>query len=156
MTQIEAMRLATTKHGGCANYSATPEYNAWKNMRARVLNPTNPSFKHYGGRGITMCERWNEFSVFFADMGPKPFPGATLERKNNSIGYSPDNCKWATRSEQQNNRRTCIRVTHLGMTLTLAQWGKRVGISRSMISYRMKHGMDPVSSIFTPVNPRQK
>jgi hypothetical protein len=90
-----------TKHG----MNKTPEWNAWVNMRQRCLNPNHTNYKHYGGRGIKVCERWLDFDNFLADMGRKPDPELTLERIDNSKGYEPANCKWATMKEQSNNTR---------------------------------------------------
>ncbi len=90
------------KHRLCG----TPEYQAWADMRHRCLNPDHARYRDYGGRGITVCRRWNNFLNFLADMGKRTSPGHSLDRKNNNGGYRPGNCKWSTRSEQQRNRRT--------------------------------------------------
>lgn len=81
------------------------EYRAWASMKRRCLNPNTRYYERYGGRGITVCERWMSFKNFIQDMGPKPSPDLTLDRTDNNRGYSLDNCRWATRTVQQANRR---------------------------------------------------
>lgn len=88
------------KHGG----RGTREYRIWKGMRDRCNNPSNPRFVDYGGAGVKVCALWDDFAAFLADMGRAPTPQHTLDRRDNSLGYSPDNCRWATQTEQQRNR----------------------------------------------------
>lgn len=90
------------KHGLSKKH---PLYSTWKNMRGRCNNPNIPNYKDYGGRGIRVCERWNDFNLFLEDMGEKPTTKHTLERIDNDGNYKPSNCKWATYSDQMKNQR---------------------------------------------------
>lgn len=88
----------------------TSEYRAWVNMRGRCTNPRDPGFKNYGGRGITICGRWDDYSAFLSDMGRKPGPGYSIDRVNNDGNYEPGNCRWATRDQQNSNKRKKVAV----------------------------------------------
>ena len=100
----EALRVLHTIHGGWK----TGAYKSWEGMRTRCNNPNAEKFHHYGGRGITVCERWNSYANFLADMGPRP-EGRSLDRVNNDGNYEPENCRWATAQEQRANRRDSQR-----------------------------------------------
>jgi len=83
----------------------TVEYKAWADMKQRCLNPKHPAWKNWGGRGIRVCDSWLNYPSFLADMGRKPSPDLTLDRRENDGHYEPGNCRWATRLEQVHNRR---------------------------------------------------
>lgn len=96
---------------GTHGMTKSPLYFTWKGMWARCTNPKAKDYKHYGGRGITVCERWKDFEAFVEDVGPRP-KGKTLDRKRVNEGYSKDNCRWATPKEQARNRRFKMKLTH--------------------------------------------
>jgi len=93
------------KHGQARRSKRAPEFSVWAGMLSRCRNPNNKSYPNYGGRGITVCARWHDFANFLTDMGSRPSAAHTIERVNNSLGYGPDNCVWATRDVQANNQR---------------------------------------------------
>jgi hypothetical protein len=97
-------------------------YSIWLNMRQRCLTPTLKHYRLYGGRGITICDRWiNSFENFNTDMSPRPL-GMELDRIDNNLGYSPENCRWTDRKTQMNNRSNTIRLTFNGETKLLTEW----------------------------------
>ncbi len=127
-------------------------YYIWGGIIGRCLNPKSKYYTRYGGRGITVCDRWrHSFENFQADMGPRPSPKHTIERKDNDRGYSPDNCCWATMKEQASNRSNTIRVNGV----TLAAMAESSGIPLSVIQERHKHGWPP-ESLTEPVNGRRR
>lgn len=109
-------------------------------MRSRCLNPTDISYKYYGGRGISVCAAWDDFSVFLLDMGPRPSPQHSLDRIDNSGNYERANCRWTTLKEQSRNKRTTVLLTHAGRTMCMKDWSETAGISYDCLKYRLKSG----------------
>ncbi len=121
-------------------HTGSSEYSTWRTMIARCSNAKATGFARYGGSGIRVCQRWqHSFEEFLKDMGPRP-EGMTLERKDNTKGYSPDNCIWATWFVQANNRRGNVRITHDGRTLSAAEWAQKFGINEYTIRSRLRNG----------------
>lgn len=122
---------ARAKHGR----SQAPIYRVWSHMLGRCRNPNDKGFKHYGARGIAVCERWLDFEAFAADMGDPP-PGLSLDRIDNNKGYSPDNCRWADAFTQSNNRRCCFRVDCRGEVITITELARREGVNPRLLRAR--------------------
>jgi hypothetical protein len=138
------IKKAQTKHGHCINRVSTREYGIWLGMKDRCYNPKNIGFKNYGGRGITVCDRWLEsFENFFEDMGINPSLNHSLDRINNNGNYEPENCRWATRLQQANNKRKPIPKNYIlykNKKKTLICWCKELGINYQNAVYRIKSG----------------
>jgi len=133
--------------------SDTPEHHAWRNMRRRCLSPSDKEYKNYGGRGISICERWGDFNLFLEDMGQRPSPLHSLDRLNNEGDYDPANCRWATKSEQSANRRISRFLTFNGQTMTMAAWGRYLGLGPrggNMIRLRLNKGWTVERTLTTP------
>lgn len=130
--QIDHARKIKTTHG-MAN---TPTHNSWKSMIARCNYKGNGSYPRYGGRGISVCERWLiSFENFYADMGEKPL-GKTLDRIDVNGNYELTNCRWATDEEQDNNKTTSVKVTIDGVTMTYSQWGRKLNQDPCVLRWR--------------------
>ena len=128
--------------------SGTPEYESWSAMVQRCTNPSNPAYSDYGGRGVTVCDRWRiSFEAFYADMGPRP-AGTSIDRIDVNGTYRPDNCRWATRKQQQRNTRRNRLVVAFGEELPLAEWAERVGIDYGALQGRLDRGW-PVERALT-------
>lgn len=139
------MKEKPIKHGRCS----TRAYRIWNTMFQRSTNPNNPAYHRYGGRGITVCEEWKDFRNFYADMG-NPSPGLTLDRKDNSLGYSKDNCRWATRMEQSNNRENNRCIEYQGKQQTAAQWAREFGLTKNCLMGRLNKDWPIERALLTP------
>lgn len=115
-------------------------------MMGRCRDQGNTAWERYGGRGISVCERWRTFDNFLADMGDPP-PGMTLDRIDNMGNYSPDNCRWADIETQLNNRRNSHFLTYNGKTQTLAKWDRELGFSQGTIHNRLKYFGDDLDKV---------
>lgn len=142
----DSSRSRATVHGELlSGKPRTPEYNAWKNMRARCYNKARREYARYGGRGIEVCERWSSFAAFVADMGRRPGPGYSLERKDNDGWYTPDNCIWGTAKQQCRNRQTTKTVEFRGEAMSLAEAAERAGLPYAVVCgrfYRLKWSIE--------------
>lgn len=150
------LRKGGTKSCGCLRASQgggykTPEYTTWKEMKRRCYNPRNSQYHLYGGRGITICDRWRTtFVNFLADMGKKPSPQHSIDRIDNDGNYEPANCRWATKMEQSHNSRKVRLITYNGETLCLREWARKVGITHRTLSVRLRRGWTTERALTTP------
>jgi len=161
-----ALKTGNTKSCGCARIAANksrtterrrlPEFYVWSGMIARCYNPNDGSYERYGGRGITVCERWLNFDNFILDMGRRPSSKHSIERINNSSGYEPANCKWALPSEQARNRRSTVFLTYQGITLCMLDWANLLGLKKGTLSNRKKYGWSVERMLTTPLTVRQR
>jgi hypothetical protein len=142
--RAQASRKAT-KHGGVGS----SEYAAWRGILDRCLNERSPRYKYYGGRGITVCERWYYFKNFLLDMGQKPELSYSIERKDNSGNYEPENCIWAAPKTQANNRRSNRLIAHEGCVRTLAQWAESAGLLPNTLKRRLDKLKWPMARALT-------
>ena len=144
-----SLRRGTTNSCGCLviekatkhNMARTSIYNCWCDMKSRCLNKNNKEYKNYGGRGIKVCDSWLKFENFYKDMGVKP-NGLTIDRINNNGNYELSNCRWATKKEQGNNKRTNKRLFFNGKEYTLKQWCCFLKLNYYTIHSRFRLGWD--------------
>ncbi len=140
------------------------EYSAWGNMIARCNEAGRHDYLRYGGRGISVCDRWrfgtNElsgFDAFYSDLGPRPSPQHSVDRIDNDGNYEPSNCRWATRLEQANNKRTSHFILYHGRKMTIAEAAREggVGVTRETARCRIRTGWTVEAAVETPLGPRK-
>lgn len=122
----------------------TKEWYAWNHILRRCTNPNYQYYDRYGGRGIKVCDRWlgeNGFVNFFEDMGEAPSSKHSVDRKESDKDYTPENCRWATDLEQQNNRTNNVRLEYNGISKTLSEWSRELSIPKTTLSGRYKKGL---------------
>ena len=146
IVNADNLKYGRTKSCGCLNvgnivhgFSRTTENMIWNAMNQRTRNKNNKDYDRYGGRGITVCKRWSKFENFLKDMGPRP-KGLSLDRIDNDKGYSPENCRWATSSEQARNTRRNNRITIDGVTKLVTDWFKESPVCIATYYHRKKRG----------------
>jgi len=121
--------VRTFKHGHSSTTLLSPTYHSWMGMKGRCRQGWREGAKNYIGRGITYDQRWEKFENFLADMGERPPECDSIDRRDNDKGYSKENCRWATWTEQARNRRNSKTFTYEGRTLPIAEWAEECGIS---------------------------
>lgn len=130
----EKMKGRIIKHGLTIDNKKPDGYQVWSSMRDRCYNEKNPSFKNYGGKGIVVCDRWNNsFLNFINDMGQRLDKSYTLDRIDSNKGYFPENCRWAKWEVQNNNRVNNVWISHNGEKKTLSQWERHLGMSHNTL-----------------------
>ena len=132
-----------TSHGLAGK---SPAYRSWKDMRQRCNNPNNADWSSYGGRGINVCEKWNDFLAFLSDMGERP-DNHSIDRIDVNLGYFKENCRWAIDKVQANNKRSNYRIEYNGRSATLQEWADETEIKRETISARIRAGW-PLDKVF--------
>lgn len=137
----ERTAAATIKHGHAVGGVLSPEYRSWQHMRRRCQNPKEPNYFRYGGRGITICARWESFENFFADVGPRPSKKHSLGRIDNDGNYEPGNVRWETPLEQGGNNSRNRLFTINGKTQCFAAWVRELGLVGNTVHRRLKRGM---------------
>lgn len=136
-------RLLNRTHG----MSGTAIYKLWAGMKKRCEDSRYKHYHNYGGRGIRVCERWQTFENFYADMGDRPSDRHSLDRIDNNGHYEPENCRWATATEQNRNRRNSRFITANGVTKTMTEWAEELGCDRRLIHVRLSKGWSDQEAI---------
>lgn len=143
----DTLRRIATRHGK----TQTAEHRVWCHIITRCHCASDRAYAAYGGRGITVCARWRDsFAAFLEDMGTRPTPKHSIDRRNNNGPYSPDNCRWVLRPVQNRNKRNNHLITFRQKTLCLAEWATLTGLSQTAIRWRLKRGWSVEDSLTRP------
>ena len=134
--RAKAVGKSNRRHGD----KSSREWKSWQAMRSRCLNPHATGYRNYGGRGISICERWARYEHFLEDMGRRPSPQHSLDRIDSNGNYEPGNCRWASPEQQMRNIRTNVSLTFQGKTMTVVEWAEEMKIPASRIYGRLKRG----------------
>ncbi len=151
--RVQTLRAMLTKHGLSKRGAVHPLYRTWADMRKRVLSDKSTAYIDYGGRGIKICSRWDDFSLFVSDMGPKPGPDWTVDRIDVNGDYEPSNCRWATQSTQANNTRSSLRYVYNGVAYTAPEIyaiAETFGVRYGTLHARLAKGVPVKEAVETP------
>lgn len=132
-----------------------PEYMVWSNMRRRCGEPSNQDYRNYGGKGITVCERWAKYENFIEDMGRRPTPDYSIDRIDGNGNYELSNCRWATATEQARNISTNVLIEHDGKRMCIAEWAEELGMNQHTLGARIRSGWSAKEAIETPVGEKR-
>lgn len=153
-----ALRARQWRHG-CASQArgtrGTPEYEIWGGMKRRCQNKNNKDYPRYGARGIGICERWQTFENFLADMGQRPTLEHSIERKDNARGYEPDNCVWATLDVQAQNKRSNRKVPWRGRSVCISALAREAGLDKGTLAKRLNSGLSVEAAVTIPLSLNQ-
>ncbi len=144
-----AIKDRSVKHGHSRHQDKSGEYRAWCGMIQRCHNENNPKYFMYGERGIEVCQRWMcSFEKFLSDMGPRPSSKHSIDRINNNGHYCPENCRWATKTQQSRNRRNVLVLTANGQSKTISEWAESTGLKAQTIYMRVSDTSTPMRKRF--------
>lgn len=152
---VEATRARFTTHGHEKNKTKSKTLNSWRGMMDRCYNENHICYHKYGGAGIYVVDPWHKFEVFLDEMGERP-PGTSIDRIDNSGPYSKENCRWATPTQQANNKSNNRMVTYKGVTKTASEWASEIGVKTGHIIMRLLRGWSDERAIGEPFLPAER
>lgn len=153
---VPARKLKVSLRGYCVGCSPTkgcsrhPLFKTWGAMIRRCTNRSNDNYRFYGGKGIRVCARWLDFDLFASDMGERPSSEHTLDRIDGEGNYCPENCRWATRKEQQQNKASVVKMEFNGRILCVSEWARVTGLGKALYA-RISRGWSVHDALTTPL-----